>query len=94
MAFFSKKIIPAEIWYKTHDDKLLAIVGTFKTWKHYLEDCKHKDLVLTDHNNLHRFMDIKNLSSKQVNWAQELLRYHFWIDYCQGKANGAANALS
>ena len=39
-------------------------------------------------------MDTKNLSSRQVRWAQELSRYHFRIDYHQGKANGAADALS
>ncbi len=50
--------------------------------------------MLTDHNNLQRFMDTKNLSSRQVQWAQKLSRYYFRIDYRQGKANGAANALS
>ena len=39
-------------------------------------------------------MDTKSLSSRQVRWAQELSRYHFQIDYCQGKANRAANTLS
>ena len=39
-------------------------------------------------------MDTKSLSSRQVRWAQELSRYHFRIDYQQGKANGAADALS
>ena len=39
-------------------------------------------------------MDIKSLSSRQVRWAQELSRYYFQIDYQQGKANRAANALS
>ena len=39
-------------------------------------------------------MDTKSLSSRQVRWAQELSRYHFQIDYRQGKANGAADALS
>ena len=53
-----------------------------------------KVLVLTDHNNLCRFMDTKSLSSRQVRWAQELLKYHFRIDYHQGKTNGAADALS
>ena len=50
--------------------------------------------MLTDHNNLRRFMDTKSLSSRQVCWAQELSRYHFRIDYRQGKANRAADALS
>ncbi len=87
-------MIPAETQYETHDGELLAIVEAFKTWKHYLKGCKHEVLVLTDHNNLQRFMDTKSLSSRQVRWAQELSRYHFRIDYRQGKANGAADALS
>ena len=94
VAFFSRKMIPAETRYETHDGELLAIVEAFKTWRHYLEGCKHEVLVLTDHNNLRRFMDTKSLSSRQVRWAQELSRYHFRIDYRQGKANGAADALS
>ena len=94
VAFFSRKMIPAETRYETHNGELLAIVEAFKTWQHYLEGCKHKVLVLTDHNNLRRFMDTKSLSSRQVRWAQELSRYHFRIDYWQGKANGAADALS
>ena len=94
VAFYSRKMIPAKTRYKTHDAELLAIVEAFKIWRHYLEGCKHEVLVLTDHNNLRRFMDTKSLSSKQVRWAQELSRYHFRIDYCQGKTNGAADALS
>ena len=31
VAFFSRKMIPAETWYETHDGKLLAIVKAFKT---------------------------------------------------------------
>ena len=94
VAYFSRKIIPAETQYKTHDGELLAIFKAFKTWRHYLKACKHEVLVLTDHKNLRRFMDTKSLSSRQVRWAQELSRYYFRIDYCQRKANGAANALS
>ena len=87
-------MISAEIRYETHDSKLLAIVKVFKTWRHYLEGYKHEVFVLTDHNNLCRFMDTKSLSSRQVRQAQELSRYHFQIDYCQSKANAAADALS
>ena len=39
-------------------------------------------------------MDTKSLSSRQVRRAQKLSRYYFCIDYQQGKANGAADALS
>ncbi len=52
VAFFSKMMIPAEIRYETYDSELLTIIEAFKMWRHYLEGCKHKVLVLTDHNNL------------------------------------------
>ena len=87
-------MIPAETKYETHNGELLAIVEAFKTWKHYLEGFQHEVFVLTDHNNLCWFMETKSLSSRQVRWAQELSCYHFRIDYRQGKANGAADALS
>ena len=59
-------MIPVETRYKTHDSELLAIVKTFKTWKHYLEGFQHEVLVLIKHNNLRQLMDMKSLSSKQV----------------------------
>ena len=69
VAYFSQKMIPAETRYETHDGELLAIVEAFKTWRHYLEGCKYEVLVLTDYNNLRKFMDTKSLSSRQVHWA-------------------------
>ena len=59
-------MILSKTWYKTHDGEFLAIVEAFKTWRHYLEDCKHEVLMLTNQNKLRRFMDTKSLSSKQV----------------------------
>lgn len=55
-------MIPVETWYKTYNSKLMAIIEAWKTWRYYLEGYKHQILVLTDHNNLHQFMDTKNLS--------------------------------
>ena len=77
LAFFSQKMILAETRYKTHDRELLAIVETFKTESHYLEGSQHKVLVFTNHNNLCRFIDAKNLSFRQVCWAQKLFYFHF-----------------
>ncbi len=94
VVFFSRMMIPAKTRYETHNRELLAIVEAFKTWRHYLEGCKHEVLIFTEHNNLQRFIDTKSLSSRQVWWAQELSKYHFQIYYRQGKANRAADALS
>ena len=93
IAFFSKKMIPAETWYETHDGELLAIVKAFKTWRYYLEGCKHEVFVLPDYNNLRYFMDTKSLSSRHVCWAQKLSQYYFCINYYQDNANVAADAL-
>ena len=57
-------MILAKMCYKTHNAELLAIVEAFKNWRHYLEGCQYKVLVLTDHNNLRWFMDTKSLSSQ------------------------------
>ena len=94
VVFFSRKMIPAETRYETHDSELLAIVEAFKTWRHYLEGCKHKVLVLTNHDNLRQFIDSKSLSFRQVRWTKELSKCLFRIDYHHGMANGAADALS
>ena len=75
-------MIPAKTRYEMHNAKLLTIVEAFNNWRHYLESCQYEVLVLTDYNNLRRFMDVKNLSSRQVCWDQELSYFHFCIDYC------------
>ena len=69
VAYFFRKMIPTETQHKTHNAELLAIVEAFKTWRHYLEGCKHKVLVITNYNNFCWFIDTKNLSSCQVRWA-------------------------
>lgn len=55
-------------YYETHDGELLAIVEVFKTWRHYLEGCKHENFVLNDHNNLRRFMDTEFQTSPLGPW--------------------------
>lgn len=87
------KMIPAKTQYKTYNGEFLAIVELFKTWYYYLEDCTHEGLIFTNYNNLYRFIDTKNPSSKYVYKDQQLSNYYFGIDYSQSKANGATNAL-
>ena len=86
-------MIPVETRYEMHNGELLAIVEVFKTWKQYLKDSQHKVLILTDYNNLCRFMDTKSVSSRQVCWAQELSYYYFKTNYYQSKTNGVADTL-
>ncbi len=87
-------MISAETRYETHNQGLLAIVEVIKILRHYLEGCKYKVLVFTDHINLCRFIDTKFLCSRQPWWAQQLVWYHFRINYWQRKTNEATDALS
>ena len=64
VAFYLQKMILTETQYKTHNSKLLAIIEALKIWRHYLKCCKHKVLMLTNHNNLCRFMNTNSLSSR------------------------------
>ena len=66
VAYYLRKMISAKTWYKTHDGKFLAIVEAFKIWQQYLEVCKHKVFMFTNHNNVYYFIDTKSLRSYQV----------------------------
>ncbi len=66
VAFWSRKMIPAEQAYETHDQELLAIVIVFKHWRHYFEGSLYPIEVLTDHNNLREFMNVKALNGRQA----------------------------
>ena len=68
VTFFSRKIILAEIRYETHNDELLAIIETFKTWRHYLEGFEYEVFMLINLNNLRQFMNKKSLSFRKVYW--------------------------
>ena len=66
VAYYSQKMILIKTRYETHDAELLVIVEAFKNWRHYLEGCQYEVLVLTNHNILRRFINIKSLNFGQV----------------------------
>ena len=94
VAFYSKKMIPAEINYEIHDKELLAIVTVSSEWRVYLEGSKYPVKVFTDHKNLLYFTTTKVLNRRQVRWAELLLAYNFTISYTKGHENAKADALS
>lgn len=96
IAFFSRKLNSSEVNYDVHDKELLAIVDSFKQWRHYLEGLAFQIDVITDHRNLEYFMNSKRLAlnRRQARWAIELSSYDFIITYRPGVKNGRADALS
>ena len=87
VAFHSRKMIPAERNYKTHDQELLAIVTAFKQWRHCLEGSFHPVKMLTDHNNLKYFMGLAQLNGRQARWAMKLSMFDFFITHRPRKTN-------
>jgi transposase InsO family protein len=94
IAFYSRKLIQAELNYDIHDKELLAIVTAFRVWRPYLEGAKHTIIVKTDHKNLTYFTTTKELTRRQARWSEILSQYDFRIIHCSGPENGQADALS
>jgi len=81
------KLLSVKNSYKTHDLKLLIIIETFKQWCHYLKKSSHSIEILTDHNNLCEFINIKMLNKKQTQWAVKLAVFNFVILHRSSKIN-------
>ena len=93
VAYFSRKLTPAEQNYEIHDKELLTIVTALKTWKIYAKGAS-EFIILTNHKNFLYFIITKKLNRKQVRWSEELEQYKFTIRYTSNKNNDKANALS
>jgi len=89
VAYWSRKLVPAETRYKVHDQELLAIIESFRQWRHYLDGSTHAIRVVTDHNNLVGFMTTPKLNGRQARWLMELAEFDFHVVYRQGKKNPA-----
>ena len=89
IAYYSRKLTEVEARYETHDSELLAIVASFKHWRHYLEGSKYPITVLSDHANLRYFMTTKELNRRQARWAEQLSAFDFNIEHRPGAGNPA-----
>ena len=89
VSFYSRKCTPAEQNYDTYDRELLAIVESFRNWRHYLEGAKYPILVRCDHKNLEYFTTTKMLSRRQARWSETLSSYDFKVEHLEGKKNPA-----
>ena len=87
--FYSKKMIFAERNYKTHDQKILIIILCFEQWKHYLKNNAQPIEILTDHNNLKRFINVKMFNEQQIKWVLKLTAFDFVIKHRLKKSNPA-----
>ena len=95
VAYFSKKMTPAECNYMIYNKELLAIVRSFETWRLELASVQNEPVkVLTDHQNLEHFMTTKQLNRRQARWAEFLSEFNFRITYRPGKEGEKPDTLT
>ena len=94
VAYFSKTMAPVEHNYKIHDKELLAIIRSLEQWWAELEGLSSKIQIYTDHQALEYFTTKRQLTARQVQWADILSCFNFQIMYQPGKQNTKADALT
>jgi hypothetical protein len=89
IAFYSRKLNPAQTRYTTTERELLAIVETLKEFRNIL--LGHKIIVYTDHQNL----TYKNFNTDRVmRWRLIIEEFGPDLNYVKGEKNIVADALS
>lgn len=94
IAYYSRKLLPAERNYTVHDKELLAIVAAFQNWRHYLAGSPHVIDVFSDHKNLLFFQKSRLLRPRHARWNLILSEFDFRLNFTAGNQNQAADALS
>lgn len=92
VAFYSRKLSPAETRYPVHERELLAIVASLKAYGWLLQG--RKFFVWTDHAPLIHILSQPNLSDRQTRWLEWLCRFDFEVRYIPGPYNVVADYLS
>ncbi|MBW0492957.1 hypothetical protein O181_032672 [Austropuccinia psidii MF-1] len=94
IAFYSHKLLPAELNYEIYDKEPFGIVWALKSWRAFLLSLSNPFEVLTDHYSLQYFMSSKILTCNQGCWAEFLSEFHFTITYRPGRLATLPDALS
>lgn len=94
VAFFSRKLSPAERNYDVGDRELLAIKMALEEWRYLLEGASHPILIYTDHRNLEYLCRSKRLRPRQARWALFFTQFQMHITYRPGSKNCKPDALS
>ncbi|MBW0471124.1 hypothetical protein O181_010839 [Austropuccinia psidii MF-1] len=84
IAFDSRKLLPAELNYETHDKELLCIVWVLKRWRAFHLSLSYSFEVLIDQSSLQYSMSSKVLTCPHACCAEFLSEFHFSITYHPG----------
>ena len=93
VAFFSKKLKPAETKYSTFNRELLAVYLAIKWFRHFVEGCQFS--ITTDHKPLTfaLFTKSNNLTPHQIQHLDYIAQFTTDIRYTKGSNNPVVDAL-
>jgi hypothetical protein len=66
VAYLSKSLAIAEIYYDIFNKELLAVIRALKEWCHLLEGLELLIQIITDHKNLKYFSTSQSLNKRQI----------------------------
>jgi Reverse transcriptase (RNA-dependent DNA polymerase)/RNase H-like domain found in reverse transcriptase len=93
IAFYSRRMTPAECNYEIYDKEMLAVIACLDEWREWLRPMT-SFVVRTDHKNLEYYKRPQKLSERQIRWMQELSQFKYKLEYKPGRLNVVADALS
>ncbi|SNX87990.1 related to pol protein [Melanopsichium pennsylvanicum] len=94
VAYYSRKMQPAERNYEIHDKELLAVVACLQQWRHMLAGLPSQLVIYTDHEALKYFKSQRRINGRQACWAVVLADYDFVLHYRPGNKGGEPDALT
>ena len=92
VAYYSRKLSPAERNYCVTRRKLLAVVKSLDHFHSYLYGAQFK--IRTDHAALRWLKSLKNPEGQLARWIGKLEQHNYSIEHRPGRAHGNANSLS
>ncbi|GBG65073.1 hypothetical protein CBR_g49147 [Chara braunii] len=92
MAFYSRRLLPAEINYTADEHEFLAVVYAAWHWRHYLHEAPFT--VHADNSVVQAFLTKPKLTPRQARWWRDLSEFSFTTEHIKGETNRVADALS
>ena len=92
IAFFSKRLNPAQSRYTTGEKELMAVVLSLEHFRHLVDG--RRTVVNTDHRNLLTALTRPRMNARMIRAITYLQQYDVVLRYIDGKSNNVADHLS
>ena len=92
IAYISRHLKGRQLHLSIYEKELFAVVFAVQKWRHYL--LTNHFIIKTDQRSLKYLLEQRLNTPIQQQWLPKLLEFDYEIQYCQGKDNVAADALS